>query len=391
MIGTTNAMGGGGAGSDDCTLVKANVPKGLVAITADSDDEAVEGTFDATSTAGDGNVMEGVTYTKYNTTSKRFEKRNGTLKKNGSMNASLNCGQSKAIPAGYTDGGTIVANSLASQTPGTATAGNIITGKTAVVNGVAITGNMPERGAYNGNGNSQGNNAASQFFYVNIPSGHYNENAQVRIPWANVRSWIGLTPDKIRKNVPIMGITGSWEGYISSPFIIYNMTVSTGQNWPNSQNMGMSQTYSNFNDNNMESFRQLGADSKSLYTSWEWGSSKVSPETGTIIGRTNQTYNLTAYNFLKCVINLSVRASGATCYIGVSTNSNLTNTNFDSIVSVSVDGGTYNSDSANPTLISNISALKGDYFIYFAVKCNRRNPGTSYGNMSCQEIQLTTV
>lgn len=188
-----------------------------------------------------------------------------------------------------------------------------------------------------------------------------------------------------------MGITGSWEGYISSPFIIYNMTVSTGQNWPNSQNMGMSQTYSNFNDNNMESFRQLGADSKSLYTSWEWGSSKVSPETGTIIGRTNQTYNLTAYNFLKCVINLSVRASGATCYIGVSTNSNLTNTNFDSIVSVSVDGGVYNSDSANPTLISNISALKGDYFIYFAVKCNRRNPGTSYGHMSCQEIQLTTV
>ena len=37
--------GGGGASSDDCTLMRAAMPKGLTAVTADSDDEALEGTL----------------------------------------------------------------------------------------------------------------------------------------------------------------------------------------------------------------------------------------------------------------------------------------------------------------------------------------------------------
>ena len=47
---------GGGAGSDECTLVKANVPTGLKAVTADSDDEAVEGTLDTETTLADSQV-----------------------------------------------------------------------------------------------------------------------------------------------------------------------------------------------------------------------------------------------------------------------------------------------------------------------------------------------
>ena len=34
--------GGGGASSDDCTLTRAAVPAGMKAVTADSDDEAME-------------------------------------------------------------------------------------------------------------------------------------------------------------------------------------------------------------------------------------------------------------------------------------------------------------------------------------------------------------
>ena len=64
----------------------------------------------------------------------------GSMSNNGAISSSLNCGGSYTVPAGYTSGGTITANSLASQTSATATASNIESGKTAWVNGSMITG-----------------------------------------------------------------------------------------------------------------------------------------------------------------------------------------------------------------------------------------------------------
>ena len=46
------------------------------------------------------------------------------------------------IPVGYTSGGSITANNLASQTGATATAAQILAGKTAWVNGNRLTGTM---------------------------------------------------------------------------------------------------------------------------------------------------------------------------------------------------------------------------------------------------------
>ena len=70
----------------------------------------------------------------------------GTMKNNGAVTSSLNCGESYTIPAGYHNGsGKVTANSLASQTSATATANDIASGKTAWVNGSKITGN----GSYN--------------------------------------------------------------------------------------------------------------------------------------------------------------------------------------------------------------------------------------------------
>ena len=66
----------------------------------------------------------------------------GTMANNGAVSANLNAGQSYTIPAGYHNGsGKVIANSLASQTQGTATANNISSGMTAWVNGQKITGN----------------------------------------------------------------------------------------------------------------------------------------------------------------------------------------------------------------------------------------------------------
>ena len=65
----------------------------------------------------------------------------GTMANNGAISQTLNAGESYTVPAGYHNGsGRVTANSLASQTSGTAGAGDILTGKTAWVNGTKLTG-----------------------------------------------------------------------------------------------------------------------------------------------------------------------------------------------------------------------------------------------------------
>ena len=74
----------------------------------------------------------------------------GTMANRGAVNQTLNAGGSYTIPAGYHNGsGKVTAASLASQTPGTATASQILSGRTAWVNGNKITGTMPNRGNLN--------------------------------------------------------------------------------------------------------------------------------------------------------------------------------------------------------------------------------------------------
>ena len=104
-----SGSGGGGTGSDECTASKAQVLAGYTAVTSDSGDEAVP----------------------------------GTMPNNGDQSGSLNCGQSKVIPEGYTPGGTVKANSLASQTGGaTAEDKYVYSGKTYWKDGVKRTGSM---------------------------------------------------------------------------------------------------------------------------------------------------------------------------------------------------------------------------------------------------------
>ena len=69
------------------------------------------------------------------------EKVNGTMPNKGAVTASLNCGGSYTIPAGYHNGsGKVTANSLSNQTSATAAAKDIAKGKTAWVNGSKLTG-----------------------------------------------------------------------------------------------------------------------------------------------------------------------------------------------------------------------------------------------------------
>ena len=94
----------------------------------------------ATGTATNAQVLAGATYSTENDTDLV-----GTMPNRGAPTVALNCGGTYNIPAGYYSGGKVTANSLASQTSATATVSDILSGKTAWVNGSKITGTAKKR------------------------------------------------------------------------------------------------------------------------------------------------------------------------------------------------------------------------------------------------------
>ena len=75
----------------------------------------------------------------------------GTMADNGAKTSELSAGGSYTIPAGYHNGsGKVTAKSLASQTAGTAEAKEILSGETAWVGGSKVTGTMANNGATGG-------------------------------------------------------------------------------------------------------------------------------------------------------------------------------------------------------------------------------------------------
>lgn len=229
----------------------------------------------------------------------------GNMANKGAWNGSVAMNGTVTIPAGYHNG-------------------------SGEVTGPAIT----NRGNYGGAGNSRGNDASGQRMWVKVPGGYYNENAQVFLNWADIRSMAGLTPDKIKKDVSIMGITGSWEGYVKSPLYLYNKGT-----WSGLQTTGMTAV-------------NLGVD---VYLQEKDGSigfaSRNRPDSPSSNARLNQTFNLSSYKYIKV---------NASCYenyalIGVSTSGNAGIGQYTASARSSNDG----------YIILDVSSLSGNYYIYF--------------------------
>jgi len=106
---------------------------------------------------------------------------------------------------------------------GDAQEGNVLAGSTFYNTDPKTkrAGTMPNREGYCGWGNSKGNDGGNQRMWVRLPGGYYNENAEVYLSWADIRNMAGITADKIKKNESIMGIIGSWEGYVPLATDIY--------------------------------------------------------------------------------------------------------------------------------------------------------------------------
>ena len=200
----------GGGGSGDLDLVTAtagDVLKGKVIVGPDG--EPLTGTLAMTGNAGDSQVLSGKTY--YNTDAKA--RRTGSMANQGAKTASLNCGGSYTIPAGYHNGsGKVTANSLASQTDANAAAGDILSGKTAWVKGSKVTGSMAAQagGTYKSTTVNQTISCSGKKMTGNVV----------------IQGDSKLVAGNIKKGVTILGITGTWEGYVAAATDLYYM----GQN-----------------------------------------------------------------------------------------------------------------------------------------------------------------
>lgn len=128
----------------------------------------------------------------------------GIMPNRRSVEEKLNAGEIYTIPEGYHDGtGRVIANSLASQTPGTATADNITEGKTAWVNGELIVGTGKDNNSHYDQGSSDSlkhiyeNTASQQTFSDVVVSSSANRNSQNNRNNLNTTYEIPLLPNKI--------------------------------------------------------------------------------------------------------------------------------------------------------------------------------------------------
>lgn len=376
MIGSTNLSIGGGVGSDELTATSANVLENKTYVGSDTDDELAEGTMqhltnrseithttenttkiilgDAafTSTNSDGTARAEIRYNGtegFITPNTLFAVDQGTMASAGGLTADkIAQGQSAfGIDGTYTS-------------DATATAAQMTSGATAYVKGVKVTGSLVERGQAQYGTYGSGSNYVS----INaLPEGIYRSNGaawapEARISFANLRSGIGLSADKIKKGVTILGITGSWEGYTSSPLYLFNNGT-----WNALSSSGMSMVDNPNNRNALSIDTNINL---RIYLKSNRGCSM----------RTNASFDFTNYRYLNFVVSdLGIHGGWiSVTRFGISNSSNTRNLT----ASINPSSG---------TCIVNVSSISGWYYIYIVV-----NPGgtssDASGNMLMKISQI---
>ncbi len=175
----------------------------------------------------------------------------------------------------------------------------------------------------------------------------------------------------IKKGVTVTiygkSVTGTFEGYVTSPTYLLN-----GSNtWANLQTTGVTCTsypswFANCDYTSKGTYRDEGDSWISLGCQ---GNSSTN-QSGVIICRLNQTVNLSSYKYIKWSTTLSCWKKGTlTAYLGVSTSSSVTSvSSLSSKYSYSVScTSTSEAESSAATMISDVSSLSGNYYIYFAL------------------------
>lgn len=279
--------GGGGASSDDCTLMRAAVPAGMKAVTADSDDEAMEGTLNPDTTLAASQALSGQTYLKWNPQTKLFEKNIGSMPNKGAVNYSLPINGSYTIPAGFHNG----------------------SGK--------VSQNIPTKGAQTYTpGTTNQTIAANQ--YLTGPQ--------------TIKGDPNLKAENIKKGVSIMGITGTYNGPVPEIYYIW-----TGSVW-GLQNPGMTLTWSDTSGGKVP--YSAGKTKPFIDRYYNYSGNQY---TAGGCAKINTAIDLTPYKYLKFE-----RAQSGTfsipVFVGVSQNGNLQGNTYAAQFSGTVSSGVHSID-----------------------------------------------
>lgn len=173
-----------------------------------------------------------------------------------------------------------------------------------------------------------------------------------------------------------MGIIGSYEGYVSSPFEILNYQSGDYSWGSNLQEKGSVVTLSPEQGGNMESYNtgEFGCYATAYISSSTWKIYNIT--------RTKQSINLTDYKYIKFSCVLRAYNSTSIGYLGISTNPNLTSFTFNASVSQKVESPYRNDGKILQTLLTlDISNFNGSYFIYSALKCDVHSTSTGHGSL----------
>lgn len=272
------------------------------------------------------------------------ESSTGTMPNNGAISATINCGQSKSIPSGYTSGGTVTANSLTSQTSSTATANRILSGYTAWVNGSKITGTIPSQGATTITPSTSNQTA--------ISAGTYASGA------ITVAGNSNLVAANIKKGVTIFGVTGTLQQYTTPPSIVFSEDVLDNLGWASGLSPG------------------LTSNGQGLIR-WSNGRYFINDLSEAYV-RSDSAVNLTDYKYLKAGVSASkYNEQWFQIYLCVSTSASFTGF-------TATSASSQNSASKH-TIISDVTNLSGMYYIYFHLV----SPGGGYASGTIYSITLS--
>lgn len=257
----------------------------------------------------------------------------GTMVDRGNWSSSeLAAGATVTIPSGKHGGsGKVTAKSLVNQTSGTAAAGHILSGQTAWVNGSKITGTIPSQSGGTLTPSTSTVTASCANKYM---TGNYTIPAFSLPAAGNIRK--GVTVNIYGKTV-----TGTFEGYVTSPLYLYN-----NGSWNGLQTTGITKVGGYEGTLNSTYYIYLRASaSKSSWT----------------CVRFNSSCDLTNYKYLKVRINDAKILGGSytVARVGVSQSSSKTS------ISSSMDANkSFSSFNKGDIIIMDVSALSGGYYVY---------------------------
>ena len=390
MIGSTNLGGGGGVGSDELTATAPYILEGYTYVGSDTNDEIGTSTMQhltnrATVTHTSSNGTKIIPCTNAYLTTNSDGVTRAQIQYSGTQGY-ITANTLFAVPQETmaSAGGVTAAKLLKGQTAfgitGTATsdanasATYMSSGYTGYVNGSKITGSLTERGQYQYGSYGTGSNYIA---FNAMPEGIYRKNGaswapEARLATSTLRSGIGLSAEKIKKGVTILGITGTFTGQITSPYYLYNGRDNAPYISYTGGSVTASENHNNVDGNYTSTYFKLCEYRGKQVYKYQWALTRIS----------SKAFSFMAYNTLHLYGSVTAHTNLGTVIFGISSNSWLSSPSFNA--SVGMETGSFQEWTIN---VSNFGA---DYWLYIYQATIETSKAASGSDVSVNKIWATS-